>query len=200
MRIELEATAFRELLMNKHGKLSEIFLAAVAFATLLTLIGCGTSRSPDVSGKVRSGLDQAGLKSVTVHEDRDKGVVTLTGQVANDADKSQAESIAKSNAEGQVVADEITVLPGNTDTSQAKTYNSDLDKGIEKNLDAALISHGLKKGIRYDVKNGVVKLTGKVNSESKRSQAEKIAAGVPNVQQVVNELEVSGRRATTSRG
>ena len=186
--------------MNKRRGFSETLLTAIAFVTLSILIGCGTQQAPDVSGKVRTGLDQAGLKGVTVHEDRQKGVVTLTGQVANDSDKSQAESIAKSNADGQIVADEITVLPANTNTSEAKTYNADLDKGIEKNLDAALIRHGLKKGISYDVKNGVVKLTGKVNSESKRSQAEKIAAGVPNVQQVVNELEVSGRRATTSRG
>ena len=183
--------------MKKDYKLSEIFLTALAFVTLSTLIGCGAGPKPDVSSKVRSGLDEAGLKGVTVHEDRAKGVVTLGGQVASDADKSQAESIAKSNAEGQVVADEITVLPGNTNTSDAKTYNSDLDKGIEKNLDAALVSHGLKKGVKYDVKNGVVKLTGKVNSESKRSEAEKIAAGVPNVQQVVNELEVRGRKATS---
>jgi hyperosmotically inducible protein len=184
--------------MKKDRNLSEIFLTAVALVTLSTLIGCGTGpKSPDVSGKVRNALDQAGLKGVTVSEDRDKGVVTLGGQVASDADKSQAESIAKSNAEGLVVADQVAVLPGND--SQAKTVNSDIDKAIEKNLDAALLSHGLKKGVRYDVKNGVVKLTGKVNSESKRNEAEKVAASVPNVQQVVNELEVRGRKAT-SRG
>lgn len=187
--------------MTKDRKSSQMFLTAVAFAILLTLIGCGTGpKSPDVSGKVRSGLDQAGLKGVTVHEDRQKGVVTLGGQVASDADKSQAESIAKSDAQSQVVADQITVLPGNNaQNSQVKTVNSDVDKAIEKNLDAVLVRHGLKRGVRYDVKNGVVKLTGKVNSESRRSEAEKLAADVPNVQQVVNELEVT-RRKVTSRG
>lgn len=182
--------------MNKDRKFSEIFLVAVAFVTLSTLVGCGTGpKSPDVSGKVRSGLDQAGLKGVTVSEDRAKGVVTLGGQVASDADKSQAELIAKSNAENLVVADQIAVVPGNN--SQAKTINNDVDKGIEKNLDAALTSHRLNKEVKYHVKNGVVKLTGKVNSEAKRNEAEKVAAGVPNVQQVVNELEVRGRKATS---
>ena len=43
-----------------------------------------------------------------------------------------------------------------------------------------------------DVNNGVVKLTGTVDNAAQREQAEKIAASVPNVQQVVNELEVKG--------
>jgi osmotically-inducible protein OsmY len=82
--------------------------------------------------------------------------------------------------------------------SEAKTVNSDLDKGIEKNLDAALIQHRLHKGVKYDVKNGVVTLTGEVNSQSKRAHVEKIASGVPNVQQVVNELQIKDQRATSS--
>src|SRR5207248_10330584 len=60
----------------------------------------------------------------------------------------------------------------------------------EKNLDAALVQNKLQKKVKYDVKNGVVTLTGEVNSQSKRAQAEKVASSVPNVQQVVNELQV----------
>lgn len=186
--------------MKRDYRTSERFLVALALVTLATFIGCATApKSPDVSDNIRRSLDQAGLKDVTVKQDRDKGVVTLGGEVSTDADKSQAESIAKSNAAGQIVADEIAVVPPN-DKGDAKTFNSDVDKGIEKNLDAALIRSGLKKGVKYDVKNGVVKLTGKVNSQSKRAQAEKVAAGVPNVQQVVNELEVTNQKATSLRG
>jgi osmotically-inducible protein OsmY len=36
----------------------------------------------------------------------------------------------------------------------------------------------------------VVTLTGEVDSQSKRQEAGKVAASVPNVQQVVNELQV----------
>ena len=82
--------------------------------------------------------------------------------------------------------------------SEAKTVNSDLDKGIEKNLDAALIQRRLNKNIKYDVKNGVVTLTGEVNSQSRRVQVEKVASAVPNVQQVVNELQVKDQKATSS--
>jgi osmotically-inducible protein OsmY len=49
------------------------------------------------------------------------------------------------------------------------------------------------------VKNGVVTLTGEVNSQSKRSLVEKVAAGVPNVQQVVNELQVRNQKASSTQ-
>jgi osmotically-inducible protein OsmY len=69
-----------------------------------TLWGCSsTTKSPDVSDGIRKSLDQAGLKDVSVSQDRDKGVVTLGGHVPSDGDKSQAESIAKSIVGGQVV-------------------------------------------------------------------------------------------------
>jgi osmotically-inducible protein OsmY len=44
--------------------------------------------------------------------------------------------------------------------------------------------------IRYTAKNGVLTLKGKVDDISTREKAEKLAASVPNVQQVVNELDV----------
>jgi hyperosmotically inducible periplasmic protein len=146
--------------------------------------GCSSNppKSPDVSDSIRKSLDQSGYKDVSVSQDRDKGVVTLGGHVPADQDKAQAESIAKSIAGGQVVADEIAVVPPGGAGSDAKSINSDLDDGIGKNLDAALIQNRLNKNVRYGVKNGVVTLKGEVNSESRRSFAEKVAAGVPNVQ------------------
>ena len=57
----------------------------------------------------RSGRSQG---CVCDAKDRDKGVVTLGGHVATDSGKSQAESIARSIAGSQVVANQIAVLPG----------------------------------------------------------------------------------------
>jgi osmotically-inducible protein OsmY len=150
-----------------------------------------------VADEIRKSLDQSGYKDVSVSQDREKGVVTLTGHVASDGDKQQAESIAKSMSVGQVVADEIQVLPAGAE-SDAKAVNSDLDKGIDKNLDAALIQNRLNKDISYDVKNGVVTLKGNVNSEIRRSQAAHIASSVPNVHQVVNELQVKNQKASST--
>jgi osmotically-inducible protein OsmY len=82
--------------------------------------------------------------------------------------------------------------------SEAKAVNSDLDKGIEKNLDAALIQHRLNKGVKYDVKNGGVTLTGEANPRARRAQVEKVASAVPNVRQVVNDLQIKDQKATSS--
>jgi len=169
-----------------------------AFAAL-ALIGCTaeSKKSPDVSDSIRTSLDQAGLKDVSVSQDRDKGVVTLGGHVPTESDKARAEALAKPYAPGQVVSNQIGVIPPGME-SDAKAINSDLDAGIEKNLDAALIQNGLNKGVKYKVKNGVVTLTGEVNSQSRREQAQSVAARVPNVRQVVNEVEVKNQKATAS--
>jgi hyperosmotically inducible protein len=177
-----------------------------AFVTVLALLaagaisGCsGTSaKSPDVSDSIRKSLDQAGFKDVSVSQDRDKGIVTLGGQVGSENDKAQAESLAKSYAGPQVVADQIVVVPAGRE-KEAKAVNSDLDEGIEKNLDAALIQNKLHHNVKFEVKSGVVTLSGEVNSQYKRDYAEKVANGVPNVKQVVNDLQVKDQKASSSQ-
>jgi hyperosmotically inducible protein len=175
------------------------YLVLLMLLAVGSMIVCSrtSTKSPDVSDSIRKSLDQAGLKAVSVTQDRDKGVVTLSGNVAADADKAQAQSIATSIAIGQVVSNQIAVVPPGAE-SQAKAVNSDLDGGIEKNLDAALIQNKLHKGVTYDVKSGVVTLTGEVSSQAKRAQVEQVASTVPNVLQVVNELQVKNQKATST--
>jgi len=164
------------------------------------LTGCSaeSKKSPNVSEAIRTSLDQAGFKDVSVSQDREKGVVTLGGHVASESDRAQAEAIAKPYAPGQVVSDQIAVIPPGAE-SDAKAIISDVDAGIEKNLDAALIQNRLNKRVKPSVKNGVVTLTGDVRTQARREQAQSIAAGVPNVRQVVNEIQVKDQKATSSR-
>jgi hyperosmotically inducible periplasmic protein len=172
-------------------------LVALAFGTIA---GCSAnSKAPDVAGQLRNSLDQAGLRDVTVSQDRDKGVVTLAGTTRSDSDRAQAESIAKGIASGEVVSDQIAVrTPG--DESGQKTAEGDLDKDIGENFDAVLAEHKLNHRVSYDVKNGVITLKGHVESESRRAAVEKWAAAVPNVRQVVNELDVKNRKASSTHG
>ena len=52
--------------------------ALLPMAAVGILAACSqTMKSPDVSDNIRKSLDQAGLKKVSVKQDRDKGVVTL---------------------------------------------------------------------------------------------------------------------------
>jgi len=181
-------------------KTLHVCAASLALLAAGILGGCSqtSTKSPDVSASIRTSLDQAGLKDVSVSQDREKGVVTLNGHVASDGDKAQAQSIATSIAGGEVVSNQIAVLPRGAE-SATKAMNADLDDGIGKNLDAALIQNKLHKSVKYDVKNRVVTLTGEVASQSARRQAGSIASSVPNVGQVVNELQVKNQKATSSQ-
>jgi osmotically-inducible protein OsmY len=173
-----------------------LLLAAVVAAG--SLAGCAASaKAPSVADSIRTSLDKAGYKDVSVAQDLDKGVVTLGGHVAADTDKSQALSIATTFAGSEVVSNQIAVIPPGSG-SDAKDMNSDLDKGVASNLDAALIDARLHDNVRYAVKNHVVTLTGNVDSESARDRAQSVASTVPNVEQVVNELQVKSQKATSS--
>jgi hyperosmotically inducible periplasmic protein len=180
-------------------KAMKLSLAVLSVVMVGMFTGCQqTNKAPDVTDNIRRSLDQSGYKDVSVKEDRDKGVVTLSGTVPADSDKAQVESIVKNSAGSLVVSDELAVRPQGAE-SEARAIDSDTDKAIEKDLDAALVKNKLKREVKYDVKNGVVTLTGDVPSQSRRAQVEKLATGVPNVKQVVNELEVKNQKATTTK-
>jgi hyperosmotically inducible protein len=180
-------------------KTRQMFFAVLTLVAMGMIAGCNgiSTKSPDVADTIHKSLNQAGLKNVAVSQDRDKGVVTLGGQVLRDSEKAQAESLAVSLAGGQVVADQIAVIPAGQ-SSDVKAMNSDLDQGIEKNLDAALIQNKMHDTVRYSVKNGVVTLNGEVISEDLRTGAAALAIGVPNVRQVVNDLQIKNRKASSS--
>jgi osmotically-inducible protein OsmY len=101
-------------------------------------------------------------------------------------------------AGAQVVANEIAVAPVGVETD-AKAVNSDLDKGIEENLDAALTQNKMHDDVKYEVKSGVVTLNGEVNSQSKRDNAATVATNVANVKQVVNDLQIKDLKASSSQ-
>jgi hyperosmotically inducible protein len=168
---------------------------SIALLTALILalaVGCSQNRAnqPSVKENVERSLDSANLKDVNVDEDRDKGVVTVKGEVKSEADKAQAEEIAKASAGNMIIANEISVRPEGME-GEAKSIEGDLDSGIKSNLEAAFTANKLdNEHINIDVNNGVVKLKGDVETEAQRKMAEKVAAKVPNVTQVVNELEV----------
>ena len=173
-------------------------IGLISVVITLALACSNRQQAPDVTSDIRHALDQAGLKDVRVSQDRVKAVVSLTGDVATDADKTRAETIAHSIAGDQVVSNEIGVRP-NGDQGTARKVDSDLDSAVDKNLDAMLVAHRLKDNVRYDVKNGVVTLKGRVASEAQRTSVEKLAKDVPNVKEVVNELDVKTQRATASK-
>ncbi len=166
---------------------------ALAWALVLGAlgVGCNTQNNPSVKDNVKKALEQADLKDVTVAEDRDKNLITLGGTVHSEDAKQRAGDVAKSAGAGRVVANEVSVRPVDQEGA-AKQIASNVDSGIESNYKAALIANGLdKQHIRFDSKNAVLTLKGSVKSADLKQQAQQVAQSVPNVHQVINELQVN---------
>lgn len=176
-------------------------LMAAAFVSLFLLVGCNRQdQHADVKDAVDSAMTRNNLGVVKVSQDRDKGVLTLTGDVDSDAKKAQAEQVAKQTAPEYAVANELAVRPPTADNSQNKAIDNSLDKGIEDNFKAALKSHKNldDQSIHYDAKNGTLVLKGSVKTASQRLEAMKLAKKVPNVKEVVNEIQVQGGKNTSA--
>jgi hyperosmotically inducible periplasmic protein len=175
-------------------------MASLAALLLFVAVGCSSNKAstPDVKDQVSKALDNAGYKDVKVAVNNDKELVTLSGDVKTQEDKEKAESITKSAAAGFVVANEIGVRPEGVE-SAAKKIDSNVDDAIEKDFKAVIIANRLdKQHIKFDAKNGVLTLKGDVDTPDQRAQVEKLAASVPNVQQVVNELDVKAAKRRSS--
>ncbi len=167
-------------------------IAVFACAVLLLLGGCSQRAENNTSYRdgVKHALEQAELTEVSVSEDAGKNIVTLGGKVHSADAKVKALQVAQAAAGTRVIVNEISVQPVGAE-ADARSMASDLDDAIEKNYKAALISNGLnKEHINFTAKNGVLQLTGSVQNAKQRQVAEKVAAGVPNVQQVLNQIEV----------
>jgi hyperosmotically inducible periplasmic protein len=159
-------------------------------ASVLLMVACSHRDNVSYKDDVKKALEQAELKDVTVSEDQDKNTITLGGTVHSDDAKAKAADVAKGAANPRIIANEISVQPVGSE-SEAKDVASNLDDAIEKNYKAVLISSGLEKQhVSFKAKNGVLTLTGSVHNANERHHAEKLAARVPNVQQVLNQIEV----------
>ena len=185
--------------------------SAVIATILLLLLGIGCNKqSPttagnntattnpatnaDVKDAVSKALVQADLKDIHVTDDADKNVTTLTGAVHSQEAKDKATQVAKAAAPNRIIANEISVQPVGAE-SQARNIATNVDDGIQKNFKAAMIANGLdKEHIRASVKNGVITLKGSVDTQAQRDAAEKVGASIPNVSQVVNELQLKNNR------
>jgi hyperosmotically inducible protein len=183
----------------EHLRRASLLVSSVVLAGTLTVAGCHqNSAHPDEKDAVTNSLNSNQLNAVSVSQDRDKGVITLTGNLDTADKKAQAETLAKQAAPDYTVANEIGVRP--PDASNAGAVASDLDKGIEDNYKAEIKAHKAldDQSIRASAKNGTIELKGTVKTLAQKKEAESLAKKTPNVQQVVNEIEVNPKKHSTA--
>src|SRR5579862_8088493 len=170
-------------------KRNSLLIAGIALAMSVACWG-QFGKGYSEADAVRNALKQADLKDVTVSDDADKNTITQGGTVHSEDAKARAAEVAKSAAGNRQIANEISVQPVG-DESQARSIASNRDDAIEDNYKAELLSRRLdKESIHYKAKNGVLVLTGSVKSPRQKQEAYELARKVPNVRQVVNQIEV----------
>lgn len=171
----------------------------IVLAGVLAVAGCHKAQHPDEKPAVQDALGVHHLGDVTVSEDRDKGTMTLGGNVQGEDDKQQAQTLAQQAAPDYTIVNEVGVRP--PQAPEAGAVASDVDKGIEDNFKAMIKARRALRDQSIDgtAKNGTLVLKGTVKTEAQKEQAEKLAKTVPNVQQVVNEIEVNPKKHSTAQ-
>ena len=181
-------------------KRAVIAVTVSALMGLFVLVACNNaSQHADEKDAVNNAMTANNLGVVNVSQDRDKGVMTLTGDVDSADKKAQAEAVAKQAAPDYAISNELGVRPPGNE-SQAKAIDSNLDSAIQDNYKAELKAHKNldDQNISYDAKNGTLVLKGSVKTMAQRNEAAKLAKDVPNVKEVVNEIAVKTDKHSTA--
>ena len=159
----------------------------------------------DTDNKWEKGAKDAWIdgkaEATLLFTDVKNGNVVLTGKVENSVDKKLAEELV-ANIDGVTSVDnKLTVV---ADNDMHSDMSDDMEEGVEEGtseLTDAKIATVIKTrllmdtdisgfDIDVDVENGIVKLTGEVDSDAERDLAVEIAKNASDVKDVESDLRV----------
>lgn len=176
-------------------------------ATGRSLLGrvWGESQSAEdiaITNKVKAAFSLSKrLSAYEINVAAKDGVVTLTGQTPTEVDKQLAGNVAKDIPDVKGVDNQIQVNPGvKPSESSVREGMRVADLEIRADLNERLVSsQGLKgQSIQTLVQDRIVTLTGRVETPAQKAGAEQVARSVPNVVEVINNLEVINPAASQS--
>jgi hyperosmotically inducible protein len=122
-----------------------------------------------------------------INVDTEGGVVTLFGIVDSPAAKAAATSEARSVDGVKSVVNELQVVAP-AEQSAVASNDDAIDSAVDERLEANARLHDAS--IKTDVKNGVVHLTGSVDSQSDRITALTVTRATHGVRGLVDDLKV----------
>jgi osmotically-inducible protein OsmY len=126
------------------------------------------------------------------------GAVTLTGQVPTEVDKQLAGSVVKDIPDVKSVDNQLQVNPGIKPSETSKREGmrvTDLEIRADLNEKLAMSQALQGQSIQTNVQDRTVTLAGRVETPAQKTGAEQLARSVPNVVDVVNNLEVNNPAA-----
>jgi hyperosmotically inducible protein len=142
-----------------------------------------------ITAKVKSALvDDKAIKSTDISVETEKGVVTLSGFVATQAQAEQAVKVAGQVEGVKSVSDKLHVK--DQATQSVKSYAGDTATTSE--LKAKLLADDIvpSRNVKVETTDGVVQLSGEVKTQAQSDRAESIAKAIDGVKSVKNDLAV----------
>jgi hyperosmotically inducible periplasmic protein len=134
----------------------------------------------------------------------DNGIVTLTGTVANAEERRQAVALARNTDGVKEVKDQLEIRAPETPTAAngkpgaatARVESAVEDAWITAKIQSQYFLDPDVKGheIDVDTRNGVVTLTGEVDTPEIKAKAQEIASDTGGASRVVNNLHVATAR------
>ena len=146
------------------------------------------------------------VKGRNINVDTRDGIVTLTGEVESEGERRQALAIARNTDGVMSVTDQLQIQTTDADRADDDTRTTRRDTSV--GIDDAWITIKVQakffldddikgRDIDVDSRDGIVYLTGTVESDAERRVAETIALETDGVSRVENQLKVDaavGRR------
>lgn len=166
-------------------------LASVAILSAGLSFAGACSNGNTAGDRVDKALKDANVKNVNVDYDKNAQVVHLKGKVDTTYDKERADQIANSvvGTSGKVV-NELSVEGVDDKTAD------DMDSQIQTHLNDAVKADSTltNENIDFHVNNGVVTITGEVNTAQDKARVGELAKGTTGVKDVANELSIKGEK------
>jgi len=178
--------------------MNKTLVALIASGTLLTVAACSSTRTQRAPGEqvddaalltsVKSALvSNPVTEAGEINVDVNRGTVKLSGFVDTQQEKSKAGDVARGVDGVKTVQNDIAVQSKNS--SSGDTID---DSILTSKVKTALITSSETKAhqINVETKQGVVQLSGFVDTAAAKSAATNIAKSVTGVKDVKNELSV----------
>ena len=141
-----------------------------------------------ITAKVKAALvDHESIKSTDISVKTDQKVVTLSGFVESQAQAEEAVKVAKGVEGVTSVSDKLHVR--DSKSTSVKGYAG--DTAITSEVKAKLLADDIvpSRKVKVETTDGVVQLSGTVDSQAQSERAESIAKAIDGVKSVKNDLK-----------
>lgn len=141
-----------------------------------------------ITAKVKAALvDHESIKSTDISVKTDQKVVTLSGFVESQAQAEEAVKVAKGVEGVTSVSDKLHV----SDSKETSVKGYAGDTAITSEVKAKLLADDIvpSRKVKVETTDGVVQLSGTVDSQAQSDRAESIAKAIDGVKSVKNDLK-----------